>query len=150
MGAGLKMETIMLIFSSAGLFCCSRDIQKREIPFCFKLELLRVQPFWFTLHKVRPEKVGSWRIWYFCHTCQPDCWTQNGSSCSKRIWRSRCYFQKSKVITALFPKKFSDQGTYCQKNLVIRTQYFQKSLVIRAPFPKEFSHQDTIFPKELS
>ena len=34
-------------------------------------ELLGVQPYLFSPCQWRAEKlVGSWRIWYFCHTCQ--------------------------------------------------------------------------------
>ena len=46
----------------------------QEALFCFKFELIRVQPFWFALYQWRTETVGWWHIWYFCHTFQPCSW----------------------------------------------------------------------------
>ena len=36
-----------------------------------EFELLEAPPCWFTLYQWRPEKVGLWRILYFCHTFRP-------------------------------------------------------------------------------
>ena len=54
-----------------------------DVVYCFKIDLLRQQPCWFSLYRWRAgeeeekkerEKLALWRKWHFCQACQSCSW----------------------------------------------------------------------------
>lgn len=106
-------------------YCGLVNINATEIPFCFEFELLRIQPYWFTLLPTKSRKRMAHDIneWHFCHTCLTDEVTD--TDCTKQKGCGFVTFKCGCLTTQPF-----DQLKNCFKCIIFLIPFLSKGPVM--------------------